>query len=288
MIAVGVFLLLLRQEPAAEQVERCLKDCRQWAGTGYYLTSVTRSFHSLGPEAAPALSERLAREIRRGTWSDLTDALLFALFNRPEAVPPLQAVLRDSSLPAEVRVNAAVALNFLNERKSWPGEMAGVLRNELLPMKTRLRAARLFPEGAPELREGLEGIVLRLSLSPLADQKAVIDYLSTEGSGLRDLSNRLLRDRRLTPDIRLYCIDARLRAGDGANYAAMFPVIDEIRAGKSTAAPAAEALALRLADQRPLVEEVSPDALRPIQGFAVTAGLAAIFVGIWAFRKPGS
>lgn len=288
MATLLVVLTLLGQDAYPEQVDRCLEEVMAGARSRDFLKTGARRLRGLGEDAIPALADRLAEELRQGTWSDLTDLLRVALVDHPEATTPLQSVFRESSLSIDVRIHLAIVLNSLGDRSSWKREMLGIVRNELLPMRTRICAADLFPNEDEELRDEFVMIVERLPFSSASDQRAVIQFMSTAGNGMRDLMGELMRDRRLSPDIRLHSIEVRLRSGDGAHYAAMFDVLDEIRAGKSRAAPAAEALAVNLASHRPVQEEPRPRDLRPLAWFAVISTLGGVFVATWALRKPSA
>jgi len=288
MATLLVVLTLIGQDSDAEQVDRCLKEVLAGAGSRDFLRRGARRLRGLGEEAIPALADRLAEELRQGAWSDLTDLLRVTLVDHPEATTPLQGVFRDPMLSIDVRIHLAIALDSLGDRFSWRTEMLGIARNEFLPMKTRICAASLFPGEDEELREEFVLIVERLPFSSASDQRAVIQFLSTSGSGLRDLMGELIRDRRLSPDIRLHAIESGLRGGDGSHYAVMFDVLDEIRAGRSRAAQAAEALAVKLVSHRPVRAVPPPRDLRPLAWLGVISTLACGFAATWALRKPSA
>ncbi len=147
---------LLRRYEASEQADQVA-------------AHLTEQLVALGEPAVEPLARRLAEDLRDGVPSDYAEAVIDALWGRPEALAPLRAVFADEATPPAGRIELARALLELMDEATWREGLLAVAADPGFDPADRRRAAEILL-GAGDFR--VLGIIAELEWEDGADAAA--------------------------------------------------------------------------------------------------------------------
>ncbi len=148
--AAGIALLLGSQDPIEMRVDAILRQFETAAQAEQAGARLAERLMALGGSAVEPLARRLAEDLRDGTASASSGAILEVLDGRVEAQVPLQTAFADGATSAAGRIELARALVSLLDQASWRDGLLAVAADPEAGLGDRRRAAELLLEAGDE------------------------------------------------------------------------------------------------------------------------------------------